>query len=792
MSPNAAIRVLAACLFAGTALADDDDRPRNAATLVELPEVKVIGTTPLPGLGQPLANVPANVQSGTAKDIGRQNTLDLVDFLNNNLNGVNVNENQANPFQVDVNFRGFAASPRLGTPQGLSVYVDGVRVNESFGDVVNWDLIPESAIGTVTLVPGSNPTFGLNTLGGALSVQTKSGKQYPGTKLEAYGGSFGRRAGGFETGGEFGESLGGGFDYFLTGNWFDEDGWRDASPSHVRQLFGKLGWENDDTDFDLSYTFADNNLFGNSYTPESLLAARRKTGYTLADQTINHFNFVNGSGTHFLRSDLLLAGNLYYRQVRSKLTSGDLNDGYVDDYATAIAPGGGCDTAADPDACAAAALVDDTGLNNRSAAVQRRWGATLQLTSTARLFARDNSATIGAAWDDGRSEFTQEQQPAALTADRGTAAVGPYALDTSVYGNNSAYGLYVTDTFSPNALLHFTASGRYNGVRVRLRDRIGTTLNGRESFHRLNPAFGVTVTPDKALTLYANYNEGSRSPTPIELGCADPAIPCQLPNALASDPPLKAVIARTVEAGARGQLLGRQLTWSAAIYQTLSANDIQFISSTITGAGYFSNVGTTRRRGAELGLGGEWQRLSWHLNYSFVDATYRSPFQIVAPDNSSADGNGVITVGQGNRLPLIPRHTGRLVADYAVNKAWSVGANLVLSSGQYLLQNNNNLHRSGDNGSGTIYQGSGRAGAYAVMNLHADWTFLPGWTAFARIDNLLDRDYSTAGTLAANAFTPNGQFRTNPADWTEENAVSPAAPRSFVLGLRLAFDTGAH
>ena len=179
--------------FAGSALpvgasaadADAEANPGNPAAALELPQVTVIGNAPHPGLGLPMNQIPANVQTADSKEMQRQQTLDLADYLNNNFSGINVSESAANPFQLDINYHGFTASPLLGTPEGLSVYVDGVRVNESFGDTVNWDLIPESAISTVTLMSGSNPVFGLNTLGGALSVQTKSGHDNPGTELEA-------------------------------------------------------------------------------------------------------------------------------------------------------------------------------------------------------------------------------------------------------------------------------------------------------------------------------------------------------------------------------------------------------------------------------------------------------------------------------------------------------------------------------------------------------------------------------------------------------------------------------
>ena len=126
--------------------------PNNPATAQELPQITVIGSTPLGGLGLPLNQIPSNVQTADSKDMQRQQTLDLADYLNNNFSGVNVSESADNPFQLDINYHGFTASPLLGTPEGLSVYVDGVRVNESFGDTVNWDLIPQSAVSTVTLI----------------------------------------------------------------------------------------------------------------------------------------------------------------------------------------------------------------------------------------------------------------------------------------------------------------------------------------------------------------------------------------------------------------------------------------------------------------------------------------------------------------------------------------------------------------------------------------------------------------------------------------------------------------
>ncbi len=767
-----------------TAASAQDPLPQNPATVQELPQVNVVGTTPLPGLGMPVSLVPANVQTATSKDLDRQKTLDLVDFMNQNLTGVLINETQGNPFQQDVSFRGFTASPLLGAPEGLSVYVDGVRVNESFGDVVNWDLIPQSAIANITLMPGSNPLFGLNTLGGALSVQTKSGAQYPGTSIQAYGGSFGRRAAEFETGGSRGR-----FDYFLTGNWFDEDGWRDDSPSHVRQLFGKAGWQDERSDLDVSYAYADTNLNGNGLTPLDMLARfGRGAVFTVPDNTKNHLNFLNARASHFLRDDLLLAGNVYFRQLATGTFNGDANDAYQDDYNAAVAPGGRCAGASDPDACAAAQLAGETAIDRHTRTVQRTYGATAQLTYSGPVLGRRNQFSAGFSYDQGRSDFTQTGQDAAFTPQRSTVADGAVEQGVSLYGTNRNYGLYATDTWSLNRLLHLTASLRYNDTRVQLADRQGTALDGDHGFRRLDPALGFSLTPGRYLTLYADYNEGNRAPTAIELGCADPAIPCKLPNAFAADPALRQVVAKTWELGGRGSLLGKRLGWSGALFHTASDNDIQFISSSISGAGYFDNVGRTRRQGLELGLFGELSRFRWHAGYSLVDASYRTPLSLVSQENSTADSNGVIQVMPGDRLPLVPRHSGKLEAEYDISGQWSVGANLVAATGQYVRGNENNLHQPGVNANGVTFEHPGRIGGYAVLNLNSSYRFARNWELFGRINNVLDRDYATSGQLSSNPFDSGGRFITNPANWANVTAIGPSAPRACWAGMRLTFN----
>ena len=301
------LAAMIAAMAAAPALAQDSGK--NPVEALEAPSVEVIGTTPLPTLGIPRDRVPSNVQGGTATQIQQQRPLNLADFMNQNIGNLNINEIGTNPYQPDVNFRGFTASPLLGTPQGLSVFQDGVRINEPFGDIVNWDLIPEGAISSMNVIPGSSPVYGLNTLGGALAIRTKSGRQFPGLGAEAYGGSFGRKAAEVEYGGQSGD-----VDYYANVHWLKEDGWRDFSPSKVRQFFGKVGHETGSTDFDLSVTHADNDLIGNELVPLEFFNQSRESVFTRPDQTLNKMTMVNLTASHYVNDSMQIAGNIYHRR----------------------------------------------------------------------------------------------------------------------------------------------------------------------------------------------------------------------------------------------------------------------------------------------------------------------------------------------------------------------------------------------------------------------------------------------------------------------------------------------
>ena len=729
----------------------------NPAAELEAPTVEVVGTTPLPGLGTPLNQVPANVQSATSSDLSKQNTLNVTEFLTQNLGSVSFTNSNVNPYQPDVNFRGFTASPLLGTPQGLSVFQDGVRINEAFGDTVNWDFIPQSAIANITLIPGSNPVFGLNTLGGALSIQTKSGFEYPGTSIQTYGGSFGRRAVEFESGGH-GENV----DYFVTGNTFQEDGWRDHSPSRVNQLFAKTGYQDDKTDIDLSFTGANNALQGTQALPLSMLG-NPKQAFTWPDINDNRLAFFDLKASHFLTDETLLAGNIYYRKVDAHSFNSNVNDNF--DPLNPTAPG----------TTPAQNIIADTHQTGN--------GGTLQLTLLGDLIGHKNSFTGGLSLDHGDTDFSQSTQDAAFSPDRDTASSSaPILLTTHIRATNNYYGAYLTDNFAVNDKTHFIASGRYNYATVKLADQLGTALNGDHTFSRFNPAAGLTYEPVKTLATYVTYNEGMRVPTPVELTCADPNAPCSLPNAFVSDPSLKPVISRTWETGARGKL-SDNVSWNAAVFRTALDDDIQFISSGggAISSGYFQNVGQTRRQGFELGVNANKGRLTLGAHYSLIDATFQSPLIINSPNNSTAQPITCptcsdIRVSPGDRIPGIPRHQFNTRAEYAFTEKFSAAANLIAATNQFARGDENNQDANGS------------VPGYAIVNLDARYQADKNWLFFGRIDNLFDRRYQTFGILGANPFiAPNNTFDMSGGSVAEQYR-SPGTPLGIWVGVKYTMD----
>ena len=780
---------------------------QTAATLPPVETITVVGTTPLPGAGIDRDKVPSNVQVISGEDLRRDGNIDLTGALGSRLASVNLTPEQGNPLQPDFQYRGFDASPIQGAEdgQGIAVYQNGVRVNEAFGDLMNWDLVPQFAVNRTTLF-SADPVFGLNAIGGALVLEMKNGFNSPGGSLELSGGSFGRITGTAQWGVQSGN-----FASYIGARGYADNGFRDHSQSSLNQVYADVGAETGQGTLHLSYAGASNTLQGVGPTPVELLAQDRSSVFTYPQAIRNNVSLLTLSGSYKPLADdrLTLNGTLYYRRFSQRLVDGNTTD----------ASDEGCENDSDnPDGAflclgtTGNTLYDRTGhpvpdflgpaiasgANVTYGEIDRTetdtdgLGGTVQATWTQPLWGHGNHFVFGGSLDHGDTSYRADSELGTLGADllvHGTGFIidqlanpqsAAQALDaglligpTDLQATNNYYGIFLTDTFDVTDALSVTFNGRYNLAQIDLSDRLGTGLNGHHRYDRFNPGGGVTYKITPEITVYASYAEANRVPTPGELACADPARPCILDGFLVADPELKQVVARTYEAGVRGHFaapaLDGRFNWNLGVFRTDSQNDILDVATELfsTGQGFFTNAGNTRRQGVEAGLGfrsGDW---SLDADYSLVDATFRSRITLPSTSPFADPDTGDITVQPGNHLPLIPRHRFTLSAEYQMTPNWQVGADLKVQSSEYLLGDDSN-------------QGQQIAGSQ-VVNLHSSWAITKWFTVFGEIDNVFgDRYYTFGGFTQLDGLPPSFQL-------TDTRTFTPSAPRAFFAGVRATF-----
>jgi outer membrane receptor protein involved in Fe transport len=721
--------------------------------------------------------VPANVQRALAEQLQRSQALDLTDFLNRQFSSVSINHAQNNPLQPDFNFRGFTASPLLGLPQGLSVYENGVRINDPFGDTINWDLIPVSAIDNVQMLAGAQPVFGLNTLGGALSLRMKNGFSQQGTQLDAYGGAFGRLGTSLQVGGNDGR-----WGYYGDVDYFKEDGWRDHSYSDALRVYGALSRHESDWAVDLSAAYANTKLRGNGPAPAELLAIDRSAVFTYPDITQNEHAQLILEGSRSLSDVLRLSGNVFYRRLDTDTFNGDATPFEQCEFGGEqfLVEEGGCEPILDVAGQPIPAELDGSELNainNLGRREQESYGGSAQLGLQAPLFGRENNLTFGVAFSIGRTTFDSVVEAASLLEDRATSRTGVFAQNfaTAVGSDVTSASLYFLDTLSLTESVAVTLSGRYDDTRIELSDRSGEDpeLDGKHDFGRFNPAVGVTFRLTPSMTLYGSYGESTRAPSPVELACASEDAPCNLPNAFLADPPLEQVVAKSTEIGLRSE--GHEgLQWHIGAFYTVNHNDILFQTTggPQANVGFFDNVGDTLRTGIELSLSQRLARFRWSFDYSYLDATFDDDFvsnsphhPIFASDPASPAivGEQKLLVTAGSNIPGIPQHQANLGVDFALRDRFDVGADVVMRSGVYLRGDEANLLDKTD--------------GYAIVNLRAEWQLNDNVVLFARIENVFDQGYETFGVLG----DPREVFE----DFSDPRFLGSGPPLGAWVGARL-------
>lgn len=793
-----------------------------------LEEIIVIGVTPSHGAALPEGKIPYNVQSATSADIERSESLGLADFLNRNLGSVSLNDAQNNPLQPDLQYRGFTASPLLGLAQGLAVYQDGVRINEPLGDTINWDLLPEEAIHSLELIGGANPVFGLNTLGGALSVRMKDGFNSPGHGAELWGGAFDRWVVDAESGANNGT-----WGYYVALNYFDEDGWRDLSPSDSLNLYGTAGWRGAHSVLNLNLQHGESDLYGNGPLPVELLAVDREAIFTAPDITENDMVMVSMDGSHDFSDVLSVSGTAYYRRNETGSFNGDgtemllcslgsrdrlleglegddleelgLGDGDVctdqfadadtlEDFLNAAAGDDEFNVEDLTDDISGSGVLSDQAINNISDRVQESRGFDAQVTWGGDLVGRGNQFVVGGAWYRGTTHFDAIVELARFDPDtRSSRDLGTGAfLDTAATNINTAtesWSVYFTNTLDVTGRLSVTVSGRYNNTAVDLEDRSGQRpeLNGEHDYGRFNPAIGATYSFSKDMNVYAGYSESSRAPTPIELSCneytlnravaaavargddpEDVEFECRLPNAFLADPPLDQVVAESWEAGLRGRFADN-VRYRAAFFHTVNNNDIIF-QSTGRSTGLFANVDETRRMGFEGSLMGAFGSLEWFTAYSYIDATFQDDLAVLSPNHDFADADdGTIQVESGDRIPGIPDHQVKAGADYYFDDRASLGFDVVYNSSQYMRGDESNQLDTVD--------------GYALVNLRGSWSMTEHVELMFRVSNVFDADYETFGLLGEE---PSGVKLPEFRDFSDPRFFGPGAPRAGFVGIRVS------
>ena len=639
---------------------------QTVSPTIQLAPVEVVATTPL-GTGTSALNVPGETQSLDAQQIGNLNQSTITEDLARRTPGVSVTNANGSPLSQSLDFRGETASPVPGTPQGLSVYMNGVRINESYGDIVNWDLIPTTAIDKAQIVTGS-PIFGLNALAGAVVLNMKNGFTWQGTEVNLQGGTDYTTQDSLQYGLKKGN-----WAYYVAMEGVRTNGFRYFGQSDVERGYGDIGYRANGNEIHLSMTGAADGLGVASSTPVAQIAQQGYASvFTTPQTTTTSAEMITLSDVSNISSTLTFNGNVYFRNYAQAHVDGNVSQFFH----CAVGAGYLCDGPGSPttivDPAPGQADGQPMGEIDRNWTSTKTIGTTAQLTDTDQILGHKNSITAGVSVDNGWTHFGGNSilgnLPPNLVVGQYPGAYINYPQDdvspVNLNAQNTYLGIYVLDDFNVTDRLALHAGARFNDAFINLTDLTGTNpgLNANNNFNRINPVAGVTFKITRDISVYASYSEANRAPTPLELGCASPTQPCMIDNFLAADPPLKQIVSRTAEAGFKGSnrvsfLQPGKFDWSVSFYRTENFNDIYSVPSpNVIGFGYYTNAGDTLRQGVDVGATYTTERWDVYANYSYIQATFLTPLSLSSPNNPFADSNGNIQVLPGNNLPGIPHH----------------------------------------------------------------------------------------------------------------------------------------
>lgn len=757
--------------------------PPPSPAAIEAAEPSQIKMSPVAGSEIPLEKVPNGVASTTAADIQRTGAVTAQDVLQARVPGVIVSDLQGNGFQTDVQYRGFSSSPVNGVPQGLAVYQNGVRINEAFGDIVNWDFLPSNAVSSMTVM-GSNPVFGLNAIGGAISVDMRDGFNFQGAEFDVRGGSFGRIQGSGAAGAQSGN-----WAMFIAAEDINDNGWRQFSPAEIHRMYADLGFKNREAEFHVNFTGADNFVGAVSAAPVQLLDEGWNRVYTNPQTTQNDMEMVSINGSVKATNTLTFSGVTYYRHFQQAHLDANILE--VEACGNFLCLDGDPLTSANGPVPSSVGGGAPIGSLDRTSQNADSFGGSLQAVEKAKLFGHNNQFLIGGSIDHGHVAYGARSAlgtigPDFVTSPLGIGLTGPDDISPrSLTTTNDYYGVYFTDTFDVTDRLSLTVGGRYNFARVTLEDKTGDDpfLNGSHTYQRFNPMGGLTYQLSKGLTFYTSYAEANRAPTPAELACADPENPCLIESFLTGDPPLKQVVSRTGEVGFRGEtsnaLRTDKIDWSFGLFRTLNQDDIISVASPTSGRGFFQNAGDTLRQGIEASISYQTQRLFLYANYAFIDPTFQSSLELASPNNPSPDvvpcsgdaTENCINVRPGDRIPGIPRHRFKAGFDYWLTPKWKFGSDLVAASDQVFFGDESNLNKP--------------LAGYAQVNLHTSYDITNHIQIYGLINNLFDHHYGTFGNYFDTEEASEASLGT--IDFTDARTIVPAMPFAAYGGMKYKF-----